>query len=90
MQETIENLVTQYPEWSLDSNTLTGEWETANFDELRVIVGKLCELAAELNHHPTVTYAYKTLRVETTTHDAGNKLTEIDVELASRVSKLIE
>lgn len=54
------------------------------------MIGQLCDLADELNHHPTVAYGYHTLRIETTTHDAGNVVTQLDVALAKRVSDMLE
>lgn len=79
----------QYPEWRFESNQLVGEWKLANFAELKQVIQKLCDLADELNHHPTVTYGYSTLRIETTTHDAGNQVTEKDIEFAGRTSQLL-
>ena len=89
MKQTISELLHEHAQWQQVNETLAGEWKFSNFTELRQIVGKLCDLAEELNHHPTVTYGYNTLKVETTTHDAGNTITELDVELAKRISQII-
>ena len=89
MEQEIELLLKNNPNWKLEENTLVGNWKLPNFSELRLVVGRLCDLADELNHHPNVTYGYSTLRVETTTHDAGNTITAKDVELAKRVSGLV-
>jgi len=89
MEHDLEILLNNYPAWSVSGETLVGKWQLSNFAELRSIVSQLCDLADELNHHPTVTFGYNTLRVETTTHDAGNTITKKDVELANRVSALV-
>jgi 4a-hydroxytetrahydrobiopterin dehydratase len=89
MKPAIEALVTNNPAWSVSGETLVGNWQFADFASLRTIVAQLCDLADELNHHPTVTYGYNTLQIESTTHDAGNTITEKDIDLAQRVSQLI-
>ena len=89
MEQTTQTLITKYPAWSVSGETLVGNWTVANFAELRAIISRLCDLADELNHHPQVTFGYNQLTVETTTHDAGNTITEKDIELAQRVSELV-
>jgi len=89
MEQEIELLLKNDKNWIQAENTLVGNWKVADFAKLRGLIGELCDLADDLNHHPTVTYGYNTLRVETTTHDAGNTITDKDVELAKRVSKLV-
>jgi len=89
MEQEIELLLQNNPNWILEETTLVGNWKVNDFARLRSLVGDLCNLADELNHHPTVTYGYNTLRIETTTHDAGNTITAKDVELARRVSGLV-
>lgn len=39
-----------------------------------------------LRHHPTITTTYNNVNLRITTHDAGNRVTEKDFELASQVS----
>ena len=84
MEQEITEFLRKSENWQQVENTLVGNWKLTDFAELRKAVGKLCDLADELNHHPTVTYGYNTLRVETTTHDAGSTITTKDIELAKR------
>ncbi|CAB5069314.1 unannotated protein [freshwater metagenome] len=44
-------------------------------------------VAEKLDHHPEWSNVYSTVVVELTTHDAGG-LTELDVQLARRMSEL--
>lgn len=39
-----------------------------------------------LRHHPTITTTYNNVNLRITTHDAGNRLTEKDFELARQLS----
>jgi len=90
IKDSITDLLANDPAWTVSGETLVGNWKFTNFTELRAVVVAVCNLADELNHHPTVIYGYNTLRIETTTHDAGNTITEKDVELAGRVSEVLE
>jgi 4a-hydroxytetrahydrobiopterin dehydratase len=44
--------------------------------------------AEELNHHPEWTNVYNTVAIRLNTHDAGNKVTGKDVELATRLERI--
>lgn len=85
-QQDIDDLLQKYPAWEHVGDTLVGQWKFSDFEELKEVVGKLCDLAAELDHHPTVTFGYNNLKVETTTHDAGNSVTEKDIELVQHIA----
>lgn len=89
MEQDINTFLENNSNWQLIGDTLVGDWKLSDFTQLGQVVVHLCDLAAELNHHPTVTYGYNTLRVETTSHDAGNQVTAKDLELAHRVSQIV-
>jgi len=44
------------------------------------------EFAEALNHHPDILIGYCRVTVSTTTHDAGNQISEMDFELARRLN----
>lgn len=89
MEQTIKELVATHPAWNVSGETLVGNWELSGFAEVKAVVVKLTELADELNHHPTVTFDYNTITVETTTHDAGDTITDKDIALAQHINHLI-
>ena len=89
MEQDINTFLESHGNWQLIGDMLVGDWKLADFTQLRQVVTQLCDLADELDHHPTVTYGYNTVHVETTTHDAGNLITQKDLELAQRVSQLV-
>ncbi len=90
MKQAIDDLRANNPAWTVIGETLVGNWKFNDFAALRAVVTQVCDLADELNHHPTVTYGYNTLQIETTTHDAGNTVTEKDIQLAERVSEIFK
>lgn len=89
MEQAIETFISNHPDWTYQDHKLVGEWKLESFTQLRRIVVQLCDLADEYNHHPTVTFGYNTLHVETTTHDAGNSVTEKDLHLAQAITSLL-
>jgi 4a-hydroxytetrahydrobiopterin dehydratase len=89
MEQDINTFIANHSEWRLIGDTLVRDWKLADFNQIRQVVAQLCDLADELNHHPTVTFGYNTLHVETTTHDDGNQVTAKDLELAARVNELV-
>jgi 4a-hydroxytetrahydrobiopterin dehydratase len=89
MEQDINTFIANHSEWRLIGDTLVRDWKLADFSQIRQVVSQLCDLADELDHHPTVTFGYNTLHVETTTHDDGNQVTAKDLELAARVNKLV-
>ncbi len=41
-----------------------------------------------LDHHPEINNVYGTVRIRLTTHDAGNKVSAMDLELARRINSV--
>jgi len=57
-----------------------------NFSEAFAFMTRSALAAEKLDHHPDWSNVYKTVVVKLDTHDAGG-LTELDFELARRMSK---
>ena len=60
--------------------------ETGNYPESVSVSIKAFLLAEKLNHHPTVTTGYNQVKIEVSTHDAGNKVTEKDRQYIGQLS----
>lgn len=61
------------------------------FADFRSAIGFLVRLAFEAeqrNHHPELTNVYNRVGVTLTTHDAGNRVTQKDLDLAAVVNEL--
>ena len=72
---------------------MTGEWDTTplgltrifsfrTYDGLRTFVEEITRLASITNHHPDVSFDYSSVTVTFITHDAGNKITDLDTNSA--------
>lgn len=74
--------------WTFDDDQLKKNF---SFEDFRSAVGFIVRLsfeAEEMNHHPTLTNVYNEVSIGLNTHDAGGKVTEMDVTLAQKIDEL--
>jgi len=76
------------PGWKFQRGALAKEFKFASFREAMGFMARAAFEAEELNHHPEWTNVYNRLSVRLNTHDAGDKVTAKDVELARRLQKI--
>ncbi|MGH7955756.1 MAG: 4a-hydroxytetrahydrobiopterin dehydratase [Opitutaceae bacterium] len=74
--------------WSFDRDALTKTFKFESFREALSFMTRVGFEAEELNHHPDWTNVYNRVVVRLNTHDAGDKVTAKDVELATRMQKI--
>ena len=70
--------------WSVMGDALVKTFEFGSFREALSFMVRAGFEAEALNHHPDWTNVYNRLVVRLSTHDAGDKITSKDVELAKR------
>ena len=75
-------------DWFKSENKLKKEFEFENFLESIDFVNKVANISEKLNHHPTITINYNKVKIETTTHDEGNIITEKDYQLCEEIDKI--
>ncbi|MBW1600542.1 4a-hydroxytetrahydrobiopterin dehydratase [Streptomyces sp. JJ66] len=73
------------PGWSTESGQLTRTYRLPSHRQAAAMVAHLAAIQDELNHHAELTLGYNTLAVSVTTHSAGSRITELDVQLAQRI-----
>lgn len=74
--------------WSREGNAIR---KTFRFDGFRGAVAFIVRAAFEaeaLDHHPEIVNMYDSVTVSLSTHDAGDRVTEMDLELARRIEAL--
>jgi len=76
------------PGWQLESSAITKTFSFGSFREALSFLVRVGFEAEELDHHPEIHNVYSTVRLTLNTHDAGNQVTELDLELAQRINKL--
>lgn len=74
--------------WAFEDNTLTRTFEFGSFREAISFIVRLSFEAEDLDHHPELSNVYNRVAIALCTHDAGNRVTQLDVELAQRITQL--
>lgn len=74
--------------WKENDRRLEKEFKFRDFTEAFGFMTKVALIAEKMNHHPTWTNTYNTVSFSLSTHDAGDKVTEKDWELARAIDDL--
>lgn len=75
--------------WKEENNQLKKTFKFKDFSEAFGFMTRVALIAEKMNHHPTWTNTYNTVSFELSTHDAGNKVTDLDRKLADAIDKLV-
>lgn len=73
------------PGWSYHANALHKDFDFQNFREAISFIVRLSFEAESLNHHPELHNVYSRVKISLNTHDAGNQVTDKDLELARAI-----
>ncbi len=74
--------------WSRHGEQLVTQVSLDRYADGLALVVAAAAIAQELDHHPAILLEYGSVTIATTTHDRGG-LTELDLELARRLSALL-
>ena len=85
----IEDALSDLPGWVHEDDKLKTSYEFSDFRAAISFIVRLSFYAEEMMHHPELENVYNTVDVALTTHDAGGKVTEMDVELASQIEEFV-
>jgi 4a-hydroxytetrahydrobiopterin dehydratase len=80
----LNTFLEQNPDWKQENCALVGKFTFTDFSEVGAVVQKTIDLATELNHHPEVTFGFNIVKIVLTTHDAGNSITDLDIDFAKK------
>jgi 4a-hydroxytetrahydrobiopterin dehydratase len=76
--------------WQEQDNKLVREFKFADFMEAFTFMTRVAMIAEKMNHHPTWYNVYNYVRIELSTHDAGDRVTEKDRNLARAINDFLE
>ena len=80
----------QLPEnWLENNNALYRKVEFKNFSEAFAFMVRVAIEAERMNHHPLWTNVYNKVEIWLSTHDAGDVITEKDINLAKTINGLL-
>lgn len=75
--------------WSEVNHKLSKSFIFADFSEAFAFMTRVAMIAEKMNHHPTWTNTWNRVDIELTTHDAGNRVTHKDHQLAAAIDQLL-
>ncbi len=75
--------------WIEKDNKLSLELSFKDFSQAFAFMTQVALLSEKHNHHPTFVNTYNQVRIELSTHDAANTVTEKDRKMAIEIDKLI-
>ena len=74
--------------WQEQDNKLVRDFQFADFSEAFAFMTRVALAAEKMDHHPWWSNVYNKVRIELTTHDKGNTITDKDRKLAEAINKL--
>ncbi len=73
------------PGWALKDNAIHKAYKFEHFQEAFSFLTRVAFAAEEAGHHPEIRNVYNRVELTLTTHDAGDKVTQKDLDLAGRI-----
>ena len=78
----------ELPDWSLKAPNIEARFELKTFRDAIAFIVEIAIQAEVMNHHPEFHNSYNILTFSFCTHDAGMKITDLDIETAKHISAL--
>jgi 4a-hydroxytetrahydrobiopterin dehydratase len=82
----IETELKALKDWSVKGNNIEASFEFKGFRDAISFIVQVAIEAEVLNHHPEFFNSYNKVSFSFCTHDVGNKITDADIKIASRIS----
>jgi 4a-hydroxytetrahydrobiopterin dehydratase len=84
----VNEALAQLPGWAHEGEALRKRFTFSTFPEAISFITRIAFEAEKLDHHPELRNVYGTVDLALTTHDAGNRVTALDVDLAMRIQAI--
>jgi 4a-hydroxytetrahydrobiopterin dehydratase len=75
--------------WKQEGDSLKKTFTFSDFTEAFGFMTKVAIVAEKMNHHPTWTNTWNKVTIELSTHDEGNRVTDLDRKLSEAIDKLV-
>lgn len=76
--------------WKEENDSLSREFVFNDFSEAFAFMTRVAMIAEKLNHHPDWSNVWNKVRINLSTHDAGNVVTDLDRKLAQEIDHLFK
>jgi 4a-hydroxytetrahydrobiopterin dehydratase len=75
--------------WIESNDKLKRKFEFKDFNEALAFINRLATVCESMNHHPQINWVYNKIELTLSTHDAGDKITELDHQLANKIDNIL-
>lgn len=86
-QDKIDTALQSLPGWSFADDKISKTYKFHHYREAMSFIVRLSYEAETMNHHPELFNVYSTVTVSLNTHDAGGKVTQSDLDLATAIER---
>lgn len=87
-QSQIESELKTLEGWYFEENKIKKDFEFKNFKESLAFIVRLGIEAETHVHHPEIKNVYNQVSLALSTHDAGGKVTQKDIDLANAIDAI--
>lgn len=87
-QEQIEKELSKLEGWTLGENKITRDFSFRDFKTAMGFIVRVAFEAEQQAHHPELHNVYNSVKISLSTHDAGDKVTGKDIELAKAIDRV--
>jgi len=88
-QKDITEALKELEGWKHEDDAISKTYTFSDFRAAISFIVRLSYYAEEYNHHPELSNVYNSVTVSLTTHDAGDKVTAMDVALAREIEGFV-
>jgi 4a-hydroxytetrahydrobiopterin dehydratase len=84
----IRAALAELPDWSVKAPNIEARFALKTFRDAIAFIVEVAIQAEVMNHHPEFHNSYNVVSFSFCTHDAGMKITDLDIETARHISAL--
>ena len=84
----IESAIDKLPGWAYADGKLSKTYKFGSFREAMSFIVRVGFEAEAMNHHPELFNVYSTVKITLSTHDAGDQVTQKDIDLATEIERV--
>lgn len=85
--DAIEKELSLLPDWSKCEDEIRAEFVFPTFRHAMAFINLIAIESEVVNHHPSWKNSFKKVAFSSSTHDAGNKITDLDIRMAQYISR---
>ncbi|MEX0723514.1 MAG: 4a-hydroxytetrahydrobiopterin dehydratase [Gracilimonas sp.] len=75
--------------WDFADDKIKKEFSFSDFSEALGFIVRIGLEAEKNGHHPEIFNVYNTVKIQLSTHDAGDKVTQKDINLAQAIESIL-